>query len=205
MELSPVKPILLLLYAKEAEREQAETALEKLYGPIDFRASPQDFTHSKYYEKEMGTNLKRRLLSFQTLQPPDFLAQAKLDCGVLEAAQALEGQRRVNLDIGFLDLFKVVLASLKTRSNKIYLRDGVWADWVLYFHHQDWQTFIWTFPDFLDGRFNPDLRRIRQIFKAQRRSTNKDLPLKGQSNGLGRKGESSGLGDGLPHEKGGRP
>ena len=87
----------------------------------------------------------------------------------IEQALSHKGNRRVNVDVGYLDLFKLVLASVKGRGNKLYLRDGVWADMTLLYQNGGFQSLPWTFPDFAAGVYNEDLRAIRDLLKAATR------------------------------------
>ena len=167
MDIKPVKPILLLLYSDTQLLSQALEKLTQAFGPIDYQSASHPFDHTDFYEGEMGQGLRRLLISFTSPQPPDFIAQAKIKCNGLEQELSQEGHRQVNLDMGYLDFFKVVLASMKERGNKIYLSEGVWIDWVLRFFDGDWVPFEWTFPDFLIPRFYEDLSKIRLTYRHQ--------------------------------------
>ena len=59
-----------------------------------------------------------RLISFTPLRGADHLAAEKLACNAIEDALAGAEGRRVNLDLGYLDHNKVVLASTKRRVKK---------------------------------------------------------------------------------------
>jgi hypothetical protein len=77
------------------------------------------------------------------------------------------GKRRINLDPGFLDLHRVVLLSGKEGPQKIYLRDGVWADLVLLKNKGGYRDLAWTFPDLRDGRYNDFFLKVRAEFKEE--------------------------------------
>jgi hypothetical protein len=112
----------------------------------------------------MGKDLKRRLVSFRTLVPSDGLSSAKHICNDIEDGLSGEKDRSINLDIGYLDHNKIVLASFKGSGQKIYLSDGVWADLVARYRGGRYCLFEWTFPDFCDGRYDRELAQIRQIY-----------------------------------------
>jgi hypothetical protein len=140
------------------------------------------FVETDYYESEMGANLYRGIISFEQLVHPGTLVSAKQAAKQLEDTLRIDGGRRVNIDIGYMDMFKVVLASFKGRSNKIYLAEGVWADPVLYFEGGHYKTFMWGFPDFKSGIYNPDFSHIRSLYKTQLRDLQKqDRVAEGRS------------------------
>jgi hypothetical protein len=120
-----------------------------------------------YYVPEMGAPLYRRLLSFEKLAEPPLLVSMKLECNALEERLRVEGRRIVNCDAGYLDHNKIVLASAKGAGQKIYLERGIYADLVGRYKAGRYQPFEWTFPDFKDGRYDPELLAIRRIYLEQ--------------------------------------
>ncbi|MDH5561124.1 MAG: DUF4416 family protein [Deltaproteobacteria bacterium] len=162
-----VKVIAAILFSDLEELEKVKKSLEAVFSKIDYQSEPYPFVFSDYYQEEMGGGLKRVLLSFKKLAKPEFLAASKLITREFENNNSIQGKRKVNIDIGYLDLFKVVLASFKGRGNKLYLSQGVWADIVLYFESGDYETFLWGFPDFKEKTYNQDLIQIRKLYKNQ--------------------------------------
>lgn len=168
-ELSPVKLIAAILHHPEADLEEAFGGMAEAFSGIDIRGSFFPFLESDYYESEMGSGLLRGMVSFEQLVSPGDLAPAKIKARELEDHLRGGGGRPVNIDVGYLDMFKVVLASFKGRSNKIYLSEGVWADWIMRYEDGGFIPFVWTFPDFKSGIYDPDLKRIRNRYKNQLR------------------------------------
>ncbi|NQU64722.1 MAG: DUF4416 family protein [SAR324 cluster bacterium] len=164
---APVKQIAAVLYPSETALEKATSRMEAVFSTIDFKGEFFPFVESAYYEPEMGSGLMRGIISFEQLVDPGTLASSKLQARNLENELRTEKGRTVNIDIGYLDLFKVALASFKSRSNKIYLSDGVWADWLMYFEGGDYKTFLWSFPDFKSGIYDAALKSIRNRYKTQ--------------------------------------
>src|SRR5262249_42957684 len=109
----------------------------------------------------------RRLISCARLVPPEIIADAKLRCNDLEDSLANDKGRRVNLDIGYLDHNKIVLASLKYAGQKIHLHSGVYADLIARYGGGHYRPFEWTFPDFKDGRYDEELGKIRRRYLEQ--------------------------------------
>jgi hypothetical protein len=172
--LQPVDPIKLFVAALWSEPEalrQAITELSARYGEVDFAGADHPFDLTDYYEPEMGSQLNRRLISFAILMPPDCLCEAKHISNAVEDRFAnSKGGRSVNLDIGYLDHNKIVLASFKGAGQKIYLNDGVWADLVARYREGHFYPFEWTFPDFRDGRYDQELLKIRRMYMNQLRN-----------------------------------
>jgi hypothetical protein len=140
------------------------------WGEFDFLGPDHPFDATDYYQSEMGAGLVRRLASFGRLFPPEQIRQAKLTTNRIEDELADERGRRVNLDIGYLDHNKIVLASLKAAGQKIHLGDGVYADLVARWREGRYQPFEWTFPDFRDGRYDEELAAMRRLYLQQRKA-----------------------------------
>ena len=162
-----VQPIAALLYKETKQLDLAIEALTTaLMAQVDFLGSPHPFDQTDYYAQEMGDGLQRVLVSFSPLVEPTFLVEARWKAHAVENQLAKAGNRTINVDMGYLDLFKLVLASFKPRGNKIYLDQGVWADMTLIFEKGRFQPLPWSFPDFKSGVFDKDLLDIRSRYKA---------------------------------------
>jgi len=167
VEAPPVKWFAALLHADEGLLEEAIVLLAETFGPIDFRSDPFPFTSTDYYRSEMGAPLFRRFVSFYPLASPERLADVKLRSTAIEDRLAVAGRRKVNIDTGYLDFDKVVLASAKYNGDKIYIGRGIWADLTLRYVKGEFVPYPWSFPDFKMGLYNPTLLRIRTLYKKQ--------------------------------------
>ncbi len=165
--VTPVKLLCAILWTDAAALQTALDELQTVWGPIDVVGADRPFDRTDYYRDEMGAGQQRRLTSFAALVPPESIRDAKLRCNAIEDRCAAAGRRRVNLDIGYLDHNKIVLASLKYAGQKIHLGDGVYADLVARYRQGRYQPFEWTFPDFRDGRYDAELSRIRARYLDQ--------------------------------------
>ncbi len=166
----PTKLFVAVLWSDEDALNRAIAQLCEHYGEIDFTGADHPFNMTDYYEPEMGKDLKRRFVTFRRLLLPENLRQAKHVCNSIEDRLAGKKGRRVNLDIGYLDHNKIVLASFKNAGQKIYMGDGVWADLVARYRSGHYCSFEWTFPDFRDGRYDQELAVIRQTYLEQLRA-----------------------------------
>ena len=143
--------------------------LEKAFGTIDFKGDFHAFGHTGYYRDEFGDGLHRGFISFRGLMDPSGLADFKRETADLEAAWSKGGRRSVNLDAGYLDADKLVLASMKRGPGKLYLRDGAYADFLLRYANGRFEPLPWAFPDFQDGRYHKSLLAIRGKLKSEMR------------------------------------
>jgi len=120
-------------------------------GEIDGRSDRAPWTASTFYEKEMGAGLSRQFLSFKSLDSPGNLAEIKLKTQAIEDRyrSVSTGGRRVNLDPGYLDVFKVVLASTKNAGQRIYLESGIYGEVTLLYHNAAFHGLAHTYVDYL--------------------------------------------------------
>ena len=166
----PVKLFVAVLYAREGALQAALRMMESVWGETDYTGREHPFDSTDYYEPEMGKNLRRRLISFWKPFPPECLGEAKHIANDIESKIAADNGRHVNLDVGYLDLNKIVLASFKGAGQKIYLGNGAWADMIARYRDGRYQPFEWTFPDFRNGRYDTELKAIRDIYHNGRKN-----------------------------------
>ncbi len=165
-EAVPVKFFAALLLSREyGDPSGVVEELERSYGPCDYLSAPHPFDATDYYEEEMGGGLTRRIASFEPLYDPTEIVRYKLESRAIEERFAIEGLRRVNVDPGYIDYFKVVLASFKVGPQKVYVGDGVYVDPVLMYSQGTFEPFPWSFPDFKKGVYNEDFLKIRKLYK----------------------------------------
>jgi hypothetical protein len=129
----------------------AEKGLVPRFGKIDVFSDIIPFAFTNYYADEMGPNLHRKFIAFENLINPKELAPAKLFTNELEAemSERLGSKRRlVNLDPGYITLSKLVLATTKDYSHRIYLGDGIFAEVTLHYANKRFNPWPWTYPDY---------------------------------------------------------
>jgi hypothetical protein len=168
LPVQPVQVIAAVLVADLALLPEVERDLERVLSPIEASSEPLDFDCTGYYGPEMGSGLKRVLYAFRDLASPETIVDIKLATNKVEEYYADSGKRRVNIDPGYLDFHKLVLASAKFLGQKIYMGKGIYADPTLYYD-KGWKPHPWGFPDFKDGRSNGFLAEVRAAYKAKLR------------------------------------
>jgi len=163
----PVKLIIAALYSDENFLNAAREKLIQQFGPVDLTSPPFPFALTDYYVPEMGTPIMRLFYGFAQLISPGDLARVKLTTNAIESELSRNGMRPVNLDPGYLDPDKLVLASAKYNGQKVYLADGIWADLTLHYEKGHFTAYPWSFADFCSGEYEKIFLRMREIYKAQ--------------------------------------
>lgn len=142
--------------------------LGKLFGPLAWEEGPLPFTQTGYYDAELGAPITRRLMAFEELVPLDRLAWAKLETNELEHRFSKpKGGRLVNLDPGLLTLERLVLATGKNYTHRVYLNHGIWADLTLIYQFGSWRVLPWTFPDYAAPDMQQRLSLLRTMYKQR--------------------------------------
>ncbi len=142
--------------------------LQDVLGEIDYISPKILFEETSYYDRELGTPIYRRILSFKDLVAPDRLADIKLSTNKIEIKYARDnGSRIFNLDPGILTFERFVLATGKEYTHRIYLKHGIWADLTLIFQKGGWQKLPWTYPDYVREDIQDILLFLRENYKKK--------------------------------------
>ncbi len=165
----PVKLFTGILTNDSDVYKKAQDDMVRQYGPVDFVSGPYGFDLTNYYEEEMGRDLRRYFWSFRRLIDPGNLPEVKLFTNEVEDRLGSSTGRRINLDPGYLDFHKVILASVKERAQKIYLSGGIYADPTLYYLKGRFHCYEWSLPDFRDERYYGDFMEIRERYRRDLR------------------------------------
>jgi len=170
-EPRPAKFFAAFLISDLALLPLVENDLSAIFGAIDGRSEPVAWTASKFYEREMSANLQRGFFSFALLRSPAELAALKLATQQIEERLRRPGGngRRVNLDPGYLDSFKIVLASTKNASQRIYLDGGIYGEATLMYYDGGFHGLPYTYPDYLWPETLDFLTRLRARYLEQLR------------------------------------
>jgi len=164
-EVVPVKLIIGILTVSTTYMDTVLPELVSKFGPLDYRSEPIPFTVTDYYSQEMGFPLKRIFVSHEKLINPADLPDIKRLTTKVEDMCREDSNRRINLDPGYMDYHKIVLASFKYGGYKLYLGHGVYGDMTLHYAKGNFQAFNWSFPDFKLNLYNEIFLKIRQFYK----------------------------------------
>jgi len=145
---APVALFVAALYAPSFTDAQAAQLVHQEFGAALQPGLVFDFDFSDYYSKEMGSSLRKAFFLLARFFDPAELPEWKLRAMTLEWQHAREGRRTINLDPGYLDAPKLVLATAKNFAHRIYLGHGVYGDVQLYVKEGRFQINPWTYPDY---------------------------------------------------------
>lgn len=155
----------------QAALEWAQNRLTQIYGPIVLASLPFPFSQTRYYESTMGANLQRIILLFSELADPAGLADCKVRTIALEKELAdtkeFAEERPLNLDPGFLQLGKFLLATTKDQSHRIYLRDGIFAEVTLRFEAGHFHPWPWTYASYRELHVLAFFEEARELLHAR--------------------------------------
>lgn len=177
--IKPVESVKLIVGVLSAAPDlfsQVAQHLTRQFGPIDHPSPILPFEFTSYYEKEMGQGIKRQFFSFEKLIKSENLARIKIWTNQLEVRLARKSlrpgiKRPVNLDPGYLTASKLVLASTKDYSHRIYLSGGIYAEVTLRYLKDRYQAWPWTYPDYQTADYLSFFQRVREIYLGQRKTT----------------------------------
>ncbi len=152
----PEKTMLFVgaLFSRGSYYLEAYKALRQRCGEVVMETPALTWNYSDHYQEEMSSPLFRRFIFFRDFIDPAALSDIKLATNEIESKLAVNGRRNINLDPGYLTLAKIVLASTKDYSHRIYLKDGIYAETTLIFSKAEGKFVpgINTYNDYKDER-----------------------------------------------------
>lgn len=168
-EARPVKLIVGMIAPREELFVAARRELTAAYGQVDHTSPIWPFDFTAYYIQEFGENLLRQFLSFVELIDPARLAEVKAYTNALEQEHSLQGRRQINLDPGYVDLSKLVLATTKNHQHRIYLGQGIYAEVTLRYTNKSFRPWQWTYPDYRTDHYVQFFNQVRETLLQQAR------------------------------------
>lgn len=157
--------------------------LKDNFGDVFLITDDIDFNLTDYYSDEMGIGLKKKFFLFKELIFESKLSVVKNITNDIEKDFSCFGKRNVNLDPGILDFAKVILASTKDFSHRIYIGNGVFAEITLIFNHvkkensllDNFRFLPWTYPDFKNEKYLKFFLDSRYYYKKIMKKNDKKL------------------------------
>jgi hypothetical protein len=164
-----VKLIASLFSSNKALIDEVIRELEHRFSLVDWTSPELFFDRTQYYAKEMGWPLHRRFVSFRELIRPEQMVEVKLETNRVENAYLEEGNRKINIDPGYVSLERLILATGKNYTHRIYLSKGIFADLTLIFNKGSFRPLVWTFEDYASPEIISLFNDVRERYKRQLR------------------------------------
>ncbi len=168
-----VKLIVGILACDEKAANAASDMIKDKLGRSDIESETWPFRHTEYYAKETGKEIVKKYIAIEKLIMPEKIAEIKLKTNKMEQKLAAKLgpnlSRPVNLDPGYIEPSKLVLASTKNFSHRIYIGKKIWAEVTLIFSKGQWKEFEYTFPDHKEDRYHGFFSRVREKLVQQLR------------------------------------
>ena len=176
-KLKPPKPVKLIIGIIAADRQCLHAAIEAIeakLGKIDLVSDVWPFDKTNYYKDETGKHILRQFVSIERLIHPGKLAKIKHRTNKLEqklaAKSALPLPRPVNLDPGTIEPSKLILATTKNYSHRIYIGKKMYAEVTLVFDKGRWNPLPYTYPDYKQKCYHDFFDKVRKRLLEQLKS-----------------------------------
>lgn len=165
------KLIIGVIYHDEAVLNDAMAILTEELGETDDCSEEFSFSgeFSTYYDEELGGEGLRRIYSFKELIDPARQADIKTRTNEIEAMFSESGKRKINLDPGFINHGRLLLATTKETGFRIPLKNGIYTELTLFWARGGWQKLPWTYRDYQSERVQAFITRVRQSYLTERR------------------------------------
>ena len=168
----PVKLFVGMLSPEPALFNTCADLLCKDYGPVDYQSEIVPWTNSDFYREEMGPGILRKFIFFERLLDPGDLSSVKINTTRIEKSLALQAgtrtRRRINLDPGYVTEAKVVLATTKDYSHRLYIGNGIYAEVTLRYGNKDrsFTAFDHTYLDYCSETYIAMFNEARDLLRT---------------------------------------
>ena len=168
----PVKLFIGMLSPDPSLFDACAEIISKEYGPVDRQSGVLPWSNAEYYREEMGLGIVRKFLFLKPLRNPEELPDMKLFTDRIEKTFTVRTEdvprRRINLDPGYVTEAKVVLATAKDFSHRIYIGKGIYAEVTLRYSVND-RSFMpcdHTYPDYRTEAYRAMFNEARNILRT---------------------------------------
>ena len=159
--------LVITVFSQDKKRiEKVKSILSKRFGLIDYESYDLKLI-TNYYEDELGPNLVRQFYAFKKLINRDKIAGIKLYTNKLEDKFRMNNKRVINIDPGYLSLGKFILATTKNQQQRLYLKNGIFAECALRYKNGGFIAWDWTYPDYATEEYRKVLSEIREVYFKQ--------------------------------------
>ena len=170
-EFEKEKLIIGVIYHEKEILDKALEILVSEFGEVEAVSEEFSFSEefSTYYDDEIGGEGFRRIYSFKETIDPSRQAEIKIRTNEIEAEFSKDGNRKINLDPGFINHGRLLLATTKATGFRIPLKDGIYTELTLFWARGGWQKLPWTYRDYQSERVQKFITEVRRTYLAKRR------------------------------------
>ncbi len=174
----PVKLIIGILGSNEHCLAEARQSLAEAFGPLDLASDIWHFNQTEYYQEQTGPHILRQFVTVEQLVDPSVLAACKHQTNRIERelGEKLGAAfpRPVNLDPGLIEPSKLILASTKNFSHRIYIGQKIYAEVTLVFDKGSWRPLRYTYPDYRQLPYLEFFSAVKDKLLRQLKSAQQD-------------------------------
>ena len=173
-EPRPVKLLIGILAASEQCLQAAVEIIAAEFGSLDLQSDVWPFGMTDYYNEQTGPNILKQFVTVENLIDSGKLAKIKHITNKLEQKLAqkldIDLPRPVNLDPGLIEPSKMVLATTKNYSHRIYIGKKMYAEVTLIYDKGKWRPFDYTYPDYRQQCYHDFFNKVRTRLLEQLKS-----------------------------------
>ena len=161
------KLIIGVIFSDEEIHREVLSILTEKFGEIEDISEEYSFSDdfSSYYDDELGGKGRRIIYSFKQTVDPELQAEIKEYTNDIENKYS----RRINLDPGFINTGRLLLATTKAIGHRIPLKRGIYTELTLFWARGKWQKLPWTYRDYQTERVQKFITRVRNKYLKERK------------------------------------
>ena len=171
------KLIVGVIYNDAEIYDRALAMLKEAFGEIDGESERFSFSKefSDYYDEELGGEGQRVIFSFRDTVDPSRQAEIKKATNEMERILSDgDGNRLINLDPGFINHGRLMLATTKKAGFRIPLANGIYTELTLFWARGEWHKFPWSYRDYQSEKVQNFLTETRKRYLEQRKLQKED-------------------------------
>ena len=165
------KLIVGVIYNDKEIYDKALKMLTDEFGEVDGESERFSFSRefSDYYDEELGGEGQRVIFSFRDCVDPSRQAEIKERTNEMEKELSRDGNRLINLDPGFINHGRLMLATTKNAGFRIPLKNGIYTELTLFWAKGTWHKLPWSYRDYQSERVQKFLTETRKRYLEERK------------------------------------
>ena len=165
------KLIVGVIYNDKEIYDKALKMLTDEFGEVDGESERFSFSRefSDYYDEELGGEGQRVIFSFRDCVDPSRQAEIKERTNEMEKELSRDGNQLINLDPGFINHGRLMLATTKNAGFRMPLKNGIYTELTLFWAKGAWHKLPWSYRDYQSERVQKFLTETRKRYLEERK------------------------------------